>query len=187
MSAFASKLILVSVFVYSVCPLCADIVSVPVPGGAIYDCGQAGSANLQSCLNAMSLGEAQFLASYTPSGSPLPSNWASMLPPPAMCPSPGACSYTLGPSTISNDMLSQIIFETDFPTYNEPGFPIFGTTAPSLLLPRACIVLTLARMVAKLQSTTRVEWLRPIKPWGSLGRLGPATLVGTPFSHLVGW
>jgi hypothetical protein len=120
MSTFTSKLILVSVFFFSVCPLFADIVSVPVPGGTLYDCGQTGSANLQSCLNAMSLGEAEFLATYTPSGSPLLSNWASMLPPPPLpCPSPGTCSYTLAPSSISKDGLSQIIFETDFPTYDD--------------------------------------------------------------------
>ena len=120
MSPFGSKLILVSVFALSVCPLLADIVSVPVPGGTLYDCGQLGSANLQSCINAMNLGEAQFLASYSASGSPLPGNWASILPPPPLpCPSPAACSYTLAPQSISTDMLSQIIFETDFPTYND--------------------------------------------------------------------
>ena len=105
MPKLGSKLILLAMFVFSVSPLVADI-----PIGAIYDCGQYGSAGYESCLNAMALGEAQFLASYTPTGSPLPNNWASLLPPP-----PLGYSYLLniGGAHISPDGLSQVVFETN--------------------------------------------------------------------------
>jgi hypothetical protein len=74
------KLILATMFFFAVSPLFADLQSYSIDGYTIYDCGVPGSAGYQSCLNAMNLGEAEFMASYTPTGSPLPTNWQDLLP-----------------------------------------------------------------------------------------------------------
>jgi hypothetical protein len=75
-----SKLILATMFFFAFSPLFADLPSYSINGYTIYDCGAPGSAGYQSCLNAMTLGEAEFMATYTPTGSPLPSNWQDLLP-----------------------------------------------------------------------------------------------------------
>lgn len=81
MSSLTSKVILIAMFAVPVTPLFADLQSLALGGGyTAYDCGSSGSVDYQSCLNAMALGESQFLASYIPTGSPLPANWESLLP-----------------------------------------------------------------------------------------------------------
>jgi len=100
----ASKLIPLATFVLSVCPLLADLGSITDGSYTIYDCGQPGSADYQSCVIAMAAGEAEFMASYTPSGSPLPTDWQDLLPPPPL----GNQSYW-DPAAVSPDHLSTLI------------------------------------------------------------------------------
>jgi hypothetical protein len=72
----------VTIALFAVPALASIDTTIDLGGGYIaYDCGEFGSAAFQACQNAMTLGESDFLASYTPSGSSLPSEWLTLLPP----------------------------------------------------------------------------------------------------------
>jgi hypothetical protein len=112
-SKLAAKLILLGLLGLLGSPAFADLESVSLGNGyTAYDCGQPGSADNNACLNAMALGEAEFLAGYTPTGSPLPSDWQDLLPPlpGSGGPFPSVC-YGFGAFAVSADGLSAVVLE----------------------------------------------------------------------------